>query len=87
MEEPSGADAQLQVDNQMMVYSMIDGPLMLQSPLTKNLYRSKKTFQQFLCFRDGIEEALTSTKLHLDQLQAGKSFKQVKVGRAGERKN
>ena len=35
MEEPSGADAQLQVDNQMMVYSMIDGPLMPQSPLTK----------------------------------------------------
>ena len=51
MEEPFGADAQLQVDNQMMVYSMIDGPLMLQSPLTKQSLQIKENLPTILLFQ------------------------------------
>ena len=51
MEEPSGADAQLQVDNQMMVYSMIDDPLMLQSPLTEQPLQIKENLPTILVFQ------------------------------------
>ena len=94
MEEPPGADAQLQVCTFVHMWSNADpsdagqcvwGPKNKrlgfdESIQAGNTRRAKLffglkesvKFKDIFLFRDGIEEALTSTKLHLDQLQAGR---------------